>query len=189
MEINTKQTISLTTNSPEQTQAVGRLLGARARAGDVFLLSGDLGAGKTCLTQGILWGLGGNEYARSPTFVIICEYAARLTLYHMDLYRLDSIEEVIDLGLDEYFLGDGVCVVEWAEKGSDAFIGEHLTVRIESSGGETRALTFNADTIRYHAIMNDLEKRFSGASSLKADTPGNNAPDNDCPRNNANGEA
>ena len=178
MEIDTKQTISLTTSSPEQTRAVGRLLGAHARAGDVFLLSGDLGAGKTCLTQGILWGLGGDEYARSPTFVLICEYAARLTLYHMDLYRLDSIDEVIDLGLDDYFLGDGVCVVEWAEKGSDAFIGESLTVRIESTGGETRTLTFNADTERYHAIMNDLEKQFSGASSLEATTPGNDAPDN-----------
>lgn len=189
MEIDTKQTISLTTSSPEQTQAVGRLLGAHARAGDVFLLSGDLGAGKTCLTQGILWGLGGDEYARSPTFVLICEYAARLTLYHMDLYRLDSIDEVIDLGLDDYFLGDGVCVVEWAEKGSDAFIGESLTVRIESTGGETRTFTFNADTERYHAIMNDLEKQFSGASSLEINTPSNDAPGNGGHCNSANGEA
>ena len=175
METEKKQTVSFGTSSPEQTQAVGRLLGAHARTGDVFLLSGDLGAGKTCLTQGILWGLGGDEYARSPTFVIICEYAARLTLYHMDLYRLDSIEEVIDLGLDDYFLGEGVCVVEWAEKGSDAFIGEHLTVRIESTGDQARILTFNADTERYHAIMKDLEKQFGGASYLETATPGNDA--------------
>ena len=185
MQIDTKRTISLTTSSPEQTQAVGRILGAHARAGDVFLLSGDLGAGKTCLTQGILWGLGGEEYARSPTFVLICEYYARLTLYHMDLYRLDSIEEVIELGLDDYFLGDGVCVVEWAEKGSDAFIGEHLTVHIESTGDETRTLTFNADTTRYHAIMNDLEKQFGGASSLETNTSGSDASGNDA----AEGEA
>ena len=163
MKSDIQQNMTLTTNSPEQTQDVGRLLGAHARAGDVFLLTGDLGAGKTCLTQGILWGLGGEEYARSPTFVLICEYTARLTLYHMDLYRLDSIDEVIDLGLDDYFLGDGVCVVEWAEKGVDAFIGEHLTVRIEATGDESRSLTFDTDSSRYSEMMSALEERFGVA--------------------------
>ena len=150
--------VSLTTDSPEQTQSVGRLLGAHARAGDVFLLSGDLGAGKTCLTQGILWGLGGEEYARSPTFVLICEYHARLTLYHMDLYRLDSIDEIIDLGLDDYFLGAGVCVVEWAEKGAGAFIGEHLSVSIEDTGAQSRRMVFSADSPRYSAILMALKE-------------------------------
>ena len=98
MELQQHRSISISTSSPEQTQSAGRILGAHARAGDVFLLTGELGAGKTCLTQGILWGLGGEEYARSPTFVLICEYYARLTLYHMDLYRLDSIDEVVDPG-------------------------------------------------------------------------------------------
>lgn len=132
-----------------------------ARAGDVFLLSGELGAGKTCLTQGILWGLGGDEYARSPTFVLICEYYARLTLYHMDLYRLDSIEEIIDLGLDDYILGEGVCVVEWAEKGLDAFPGDHMRVCIEDTGGESRTLTFTAETPRYSAILDALKTQFA----------------------------
>ena len=156
---DTRQSVTLTTYNPEQTQAIGRLLGAQACAGDVFLLSGDLGAGKTCLTQGILWGLGGEEYARSPTFVIVCEYPARLTLYHMDLYRLDNIDEIIDLGLDDYFLGEGVCVVEWAEKGLGAFIGEHLTVRIEEIGEETRRLAFEATSSKYSSVLNALEEQ------------------------------
>ena len=78
----------LNTNCFEQTQALGKVLGSNANPGDVFLLSGDLGAGKTCLTQGILWGLGSEEYVRSPTFVLISKYTARIDLYHMDLYNL-----------------------------------------------------------------------------------------------------
>ena len=145
------------------------MLGAHAHAGDVFLLTGELGAGKTCLTQGILWGLGGEEYARSPTFVLICEYYARLTLYHMDLYRLDSIDEVIDLGLDDYFLGDGVCVVEWAEKGADAFIGEHVSVVIEDTGGNSRRLTLDADSPRYSEMLSALKREFSSLDAAQSD--------------------
>lgn len=165
MKSNQNDTITISTSSPEQTQSVGRVLGAYSSAGDVFLLTGDLGAGKTCLTQGILWGLGGQEYARSPTFVLICEYYARLTLYHMDLYRLDSIDEVIDLGLDDYFLGDGVCVVEWAEKGVDAYIGEHVNVVIEDTGDNSRRLTFGADSPRYSEMLSALEREFSNPES------------------------
>ena len=171
MNSNCQHNVTLTTSSPEQTQSVGRILGAHAGAGDVFLLSGELGAGKTCLTQGILWGLGGDEYARSPTFVLICEYPARLTLYHMDLYRLDSLDEIIDLGLDDYFLGDGVCVVEWAEKGADAFIGEHVNVLIEDTGNDRRRLTFSADSPRYSEMLGALKRRLSddaGASQLQS---------------------
>ena len=162
--------IALVTTEPEQTQDVGRLLGQLAQAGDVFLLSGELGAGKTCLTQGILWGLGGDEYARSPTFVLICEYPARLTLHHMDLYRLDNIDEIIDLGIDDYFLGDGVCVVEWAEKGLEAFIGEHLNVSIEDLGDNRRRLTFDSDAQRYARMVDALHRRFSdgtGGSQIR----------------------
>ena len=157
----------MTTDSPEQTQSVGRVLGAHARAGDVFLLSGELGAGKTCLTQGILWGLGGEEYARSPTFVLICEYPARHRLYHMDLYRLDSLDEIIDLGLDDYFLGDGVCVVEWAEKGIDAFVGEHVNVFIEDAGSERRRLTFDADAPRYAEMLDALKEHAAESANAR----------------------
>ncbi len=108
--------LELVSHSPEETQKLGRRLGEIAQPGDVFLLVGDLGSGKTCLTQGIAWGLGIKEYALSPSFVIIRELYGRLPLYHIDLYRLDRIEESMDLGLDDYLYGRGVCVVEWAEK-------------------------------------------------------------------------
>ena len=143
--------------SPEDTQAVGRVLGAAAGSGDVFLLVGGLGAGKTCLTQGVLWGLGSEEYARSPSYVLVSEYRGRLTLYHVDLYRLDSIEEVADLGLDEYLYGEGVCVVEWAEKAPEALPPEHLRVKIEVLDETTRRLTLTTTDAR-HLRLIDLVK-------------------------------
>ena len=118
--------------SPEQTRQLGQELGGLAQAGDVYLLVGKLGTGKTCLTQGVAWGLGIQEYASSPSFVVVKEYRGRLPLYHIDLYRIDRLDEVMDLGLDDYLYGQGVSVVEWAERGLEAMPGEHLLVEIES---------------------------------------------------------
>ena len=109
--------MNIVTQSPEVTRELGRRIGELARPGDVYLLTGNLGAGKTCLTQGIAWGLGIDDYAMSPTFIIVRELYGRLPLYHIDLYRLDRIEESIDLGLDEYFLGGGVSVEEKNARG------------------------------------------------------------------------
>ena len=148
--------IQLTSTSEEATQAIGRVLGLHARPGDVFLLAGDLGAGKTCLTQGILWGLGGDEYARSPTFVLVSQYRGRLTLYHIDLFRLDSIEEIADLELEEYLLGDGVCAVEWAQKARQMFPEHSLTVQIDYVDANTRRLAISAGDRRYDEIMEAL---------------------------------
>ncbi|TET42493.1 MAG: tRNA (adenosine(37)-N6)-threonylcarbamoyltransferase complex ATPase subunit type 1 TsaE, partial [Dehalococcoidia bacterium] len=111
------ESLKLNSHSPEQTQLLGSYLGEIAQKADIFLLMGELGTGKTCLVQGIARGLDVKEYAFSPSFVILREYHGRLPLYHIDFYRLDHIEEIADLGLEEYFYGDGVCVVEWAEKG------------------------------------------------------------------------
>src|SRR5512137_719379 len=113
----TMKSLKLISHSPEETRQIGTRLGELAQAGDIFLLSGNLGAGKTCLTQGIAWGLGSQEYALSPTFVLMRELKGRLPLYHIDLYRLDRIEEITDLGLDDYLYGQGLRVIEWAEKG------------------------------------------------------------------------
>ena len=120
----------LSSNSPEQTQKLGVSIGKIALPGDIFLLVGNLGVGKTCLTQGIAWGLGIKEYAVSPSFVIVRELYGRLPLYHIDLYRLDHIEEIMDLGLNDYLYGGGVCVVEWAERGLSVLPTEHLLIQI-----------------------------------------------------------
>ncbi len=154
--------LDLTTHSPEETQAFGRAMGALARPGDVFLLVGELGTGKTCLTQGIAWGLDIREYTLSPTFVIMRELYGRLPLYHIDLYRLDNIVEVADLGLDDYLYGKGVCVVEWAEKGLSVMPPEHLLVDIKYLPGTERSFRLQPSGQRYQEMLVELRKTFPG---------------------------
>ena len=103
------------------TQDLGRTIGEHASAGDVFLLTGPLGSGKTCLTQGIALGLGVEGYVRSPTFVLMTRHQGRLTLHHVDLYRMGSPAEAWDLGLEEQLFSEGVCVIEWADRALEIF--------------------------------------------------------------------
>jgi tRNA threonylcarbamoyladenosine biosynthesis protein TsaE len=145
------------TASPEETRQLGTLLGKLAKPGDIYLLSGNLGVGKTCLTQGIVWGLGSKEYALSPTFVLMREIRGRLTLYHIDLYRLDCIEEVSDLGLDDYLYGNGLCVIEWAEKGLSVLPSEHLLIKIEYSGDTERSFKLIPRGKRYEKFLAQIK--------------------------------
>jgi len=144
---------SIRSYSPEDTHKIGRRIGTKAQSGDVLLLVGDLGTGKTTLTQGILWGLGGTEYARSPTFVLVNEYPARLTMYHMDLYRLNSIEEIEDLGLDDYLYGNDLCVVEWADKAPGYFPVNHAVVQLEVIDDQTRRVTVSSETVHLDRLV------------------------------------
>ena len=125
------ESLKLNSHSPEQTQLLGSYLGELAQKADVFLLAGELGTGKTCLVQGIARGLDVKEYALSPSFVILREYHGRLPVYHIDFYRLEHIEEIADLKLEEYFYGDGLCVVEWAEKGFQIVPRNHLLITLQ----------------------------------------------------------
>jgi tRNA threonylcarbamoyladenosine biosynthesis protein TsaE len=150
--------LELVSHSPEETQKLGRHLGEIAQPGDVFLLVGDLGSGKTCLTQGIAWGLGIKEYALSPSFVIIRELYGRLPLYHIDLYRLDRIEESMDLGLDDYLYGRGVCVVEWAEKALSLMPPERLLIRLDYLSDTERRFRLEASGQRYSKIVSQVKK-------------------------------
>ena len=145
-----------TSRSPEQTQQLGRRLGELSQSGDVFLLTGNLGSGKTCLTQGIAWGLGVKEYAFSPSFVLIREYSGRLPLYHVDFYRLDHIQEIADLGLDEYLYGKGVCVVEWADKGIQLMPEQRLLINLSYLSDTERSLTFEPKGNRYIKLLASL---------------------------------
>ena len=148
--------LQLNSHSPEQTQRLGVQLGELAQAGNVFLLSGRLGSGKTCLTQGIAWGIGVKEYAFSPSFVIVREYYGRLTLYHIDFYRLNGIGEIVDLGLDEYFSGSGVCVVEWADKGITVLPQENLLIRFSYISDTERSLSLEPRGERYSQLLKCL---------------------------------
>jgi tRNA threonylcarbamoyladenosine biosynthesis protein TsaE len=137
------RTLELITSSAEETQELGRLLGSRLEVGDLVLLSGELGSGKTTLTQGMAWGVGVEEYAHSPTFVLVNQYQGRLVLHHVDLYRLDDVGEVVELGVSE-MLADGACVVEWADKALEVFPSGHLRIDLAEAGPERRRLRFTA---------------------------------------------
>lgn len=100
----------------EETEEFGIKLGGLLKSGDIVCLNGDLGAGKTTLTKSIGLGLGVDDYITSPTFALINEYMGRIPVYHFDVYRLENVEELYDLGFDEYFYGKGVSIIEWAEK-------------------------------------------------------------------------
>ncbi len=124
-------TLELTSHSAEETQDIGRILGSNARPGDVLLLTGPLGAGKTCLTQGIAWGLGVKERPRSPTFVLVARYKGRLTIHHADLFRIEDSAEALDLGLEEYLNDEDVCVVEWADRAPNLFPDQSLWIDLQ----------------------------------------------------------
>ena len=165
MQSSTNKSITIETHSPEQTQALGLRLGQAAMPNDLFLLVGELGAGKTCLTQGIARGLDIDSHVRSPTFVLATEHRGRLMLYHIDLYRIDRLNEVQDLGLDEYIEGGGVCVVEWADKAIPVFPTEHLRIELEHTGDESRGLTFTAHGDRYAQLIKTFSKSIGMAGS------------------------
>lgn len=117
-----------------------------------------MGTGKTCLTQGIAWGLNIKEYALSPSFVVVRELYGRLPLYHIDLFRLNHLEEIVDLGLDDYLYGKGVCVVEWAEKGFSVLPIEHLLIQINYLSDTERSFQLKPSGKRYQKILAQLKR-------------------------------
>ena len=127
--------------SPEDTQAIGARLGARLTAGDVVACVGELGAGKTCFLQGLARDLGVQADVTSPTFVLINHYRSRLPVYHVDAFRTESLTELVDLDLEELFHGDGVTVVEWANKLLPLLPPRAITVTITGLGDELRQIT------------------------------------------------
>ncbi|MBI2170787.1 MAG: tRNA (adenosine(37)-N6)-threonylcarbamoyltransferase complex ATPase subunit type 1 TsaE [Chloroflexi bacterium] len=144
--MNADAPLDIITRSPQETQALGEALGVAAQPGDLFLLSGPLGAGKTCLVQGIARGLGVREPVRSPTFVLATHHPGRLTLFHIDLYRLDNPLEAEDLGLDDYMEG---------------FPRERLLVELEHLGPEERRIRLRPQGKRYVALLQGLRGRYA----------------------------
>lgn len=135
----------LETRSPEETFNVGRKLGEHAIPGQVFTLTGDLGVGKTVFTQGLAKGLGIEEPVNSPTFTIVQVYEeGRLPFYHFDVYRIGDVEEMEEIGYEDCFYGDGVCLVEWADLIEEILPERYTEVRIEkdlSRGFDYRRIT------------------------------------------------
>lgn len=130
------------TESPDETQTLGEKLGNRLKPGDVIALIGDLGTGKTCLTQGIARGVGiaQNEVVSSPSYILINEYNGNIPIFHIDLYRLETAAEISDLGLDEYIDGNGICIIEWAERMEDSLPDTCITIHITWEDENTRSI-------------------------------------------------
>ena len=135
------------TRSPEETFAVGKSLGEKAFPGQVLTLTGDLGVGKTVFTQGLAEGLGIEEPINSPTFTIVQEYhEGRLPLYHFDVYRIADVSEMDEIGYEEYFFSDGVCLIEWGTLIEELLPDSTITITIEKDlqkGFEYRKITIS----------------------------------------------
>ena len=165
-------TLDSISHSAAQTQRLGMRLGELLRGGELILLNGQLGTGKTTFTQGLAQGMGISVNINSPTFTLLKEYAGQLAaqpgngktphrgpaLYHFDLYRLDNAEEIFDLGFEEYFASDGVCVVEWAEKAELYWPTDHLDIRLKMLTDTKRGLFFAAVGPRYCELLRQFQK-------------------------------
>lgn len=132
---------TLRSHAPAETQAIGECLGARLQPGAVVACTGELGAGKTCFLQGLARGLGVTGPVTSPTFVLVNQYRGRLPVYHLDAYRTGSLTELVDLGLEEMLHGDGVTVIEWADKLLPLLPARTIRVHLSGLGDEPREIT------------------------------------------------
>jgi len=143
----------------QQTRRWGRLLGQSMCGGEIVGLVGELGTGKTVFVKGVAEGLevGKDAWIRSPTFTLINEYSGRLPIYHIDLYRVGSREELEALNLREYLYGTGVSLIEWFDKLPEEELDEHLKVMLAHGGGTVREVTFNARGERYEKLLRRLK--------------------------------
>lgn len=163
--------LDIISHSTAQTQRLGARLGELLQGGELILLDGQLGTGKTTFTQGLAQGMGIAQAVNSPSFTLLKEYPNRLdpvtqlgipaqprpALYHFDLYRLDTPEEILDLGFEDYFYGAGVCIVEWAGKASTLWPTEHLHIRMKMISETKRGLVFTATGAEYGTLLRQLQ--------------------------------
>ena len=154
-----RMSLTIMSHSPEFTKDMGAEIGGNAYPDSVMALCGDLGAGKTVFAQGVAAGLGVNVPVTSPTFVIINEYEGKYPFYHIDTYRLNSSEDMRELGYEEYFYGDGVTVIEWAQKIGDLLPEEYLRVEFKVTGELDREIVFIPFGQKYAELVKALNAR------------------------------
>jgi tRNA threonylcarbamoyladenosine biosynthesis protein TsaE len=138
---------TVTSRSPEETQAAGERLGARLQAGAVVACVGALGAGKTCFLQGLARGLGVQSQVTSPTFVLVNQYRGRLPVYHVDAYRTETLTELLEIGIEDLLHGDGVTVIEWADKLVPLLPPRAIMVTITGLGDEPRRIVIEEPAV------------------------------------------
>ena len=162
-----ENTLEFVSRSPDQTQRLGARLGALLKGGEVVCLEGPLGAGKTCLAQGIGRGWGVSQTLTSPTFVLVREYArpeSIATLYHIDLYRISGAAEVLTLGIEE-MMGDphAICVIEWAERARSMIPEDHLWLALELADATRRTINLSGHGKRHEALVQEFRQTAFGA--------------------------
>lgn len=159
---------SVVTCSEEETRALGRCLGSEASAGLVVLLNGPLGAGKTCFAQGVAYGLGVDEQTAvtSPTYALMNIHQGRLPLYHFDLYRLSRVDDLEDLGYDEYAEGQGVTLVEWADRMGEP-LASSLVVAIDCRGESERQFEMTAVDARGEQLLSAVKSTWETFPAVK----------------------
>lgn len=145
------------THSAEETQRLGRTFGERLQPGDVVTLSGELGAGKTALAQGIAAGLGVTEPVSSPTFALVHEYAGRCPVWHLDVYRLSGPDDLPDLSWDDMLAGRGVVLIEWPERIAGALPEHRLEIALHYGEGDSRHLEFVPHGSHARTLLSDWE--------------------------------
>jgi tRNA threonylcarbamoyladenosine biosynthesis protein TsaE len=144
-------------NGLEETKEFGIKLGKLLNSGDILCLNGDLGAGKTTLTKSIGIGLGVTDYITSPTFALINEYEGRVPVYHFDVYRLENVEDLYDLGFDDYFYGKGISIIEWADKIEKLLPEERIVLDIEKGKDEnSRVINITGYGNSYSRVIKEL---------------------------------
>ena len=140
--------MEFTVKTEEDTINLGKKIGKQLKKGDVVALDGSLAAGKTYLTKGIAKGLGIQEDITSPTFTLISEYSGRFNLYHIDVYRLEGVEDFLDLGTEEMLYGDGVCVIEWSKKVKQVLPPSTIYIGIRVNDDNSRKIIINSKDFR-----------------------------------------
>ncbi len=163
--ILTAHTLDIISHSLAQTRRLGARLGARAQAGDIYCLEGELGSGKTSFVQGIGEGMGIAGPIVSPTFVLVAVYhgaPGRPPLYHLDLYRVSGPQEALDFGLEEYLYGEGVVAIEWPERIRPVLPPEYLWISFRYLDATKRGLVMQPKGARYEALVADLQREIYG---------------------------
>ncbi len=163
MDSTRSNIVDFVSHAASQTQKAGTVLGRLLKPGDIILLEGDLGAGKTTFTKGVAQGLEVEGYVNSPTFTLVNEYQGRLPIYHMDCYRLESGREALDFGLEEYIYGDGVTLIEWPERISEVLPAEFLRIKLSYVHESKRAIRLEPTGARYVALVGEYKKNAFGA--------------------------
>lgn len=161
--VQSQHVLDTISHSVAQTIRLGQRLGELLQSGDLLLLLGDFGTGKTHFIKGIVQGLGSTELVNSPSFVLINEYRAgphhrAMSIYHADLYRIEDPDEIAGIGLEEAWAGDGVCLIEWAEQAGERLPNEHLAIYLQHLAETKRTLRLVPHGARYETLVAEFKK-------------------------------